>query len=50
MIFLSGGATADADEGMPASIEISTVNISRYLPGIEDIAAVPELAAFKALS
>lgn len=33
-------------EGCP--LEITTVNISQYLPGIENIKNVPELAAFKA--
>jgi hypothetical protein len=30
-------------------LHMSTVNISQYLPGIEDITHVPELAAFKAV-
>jgi hypothetical protein len=29
---------------------MTTVNISQYLPGIDDITRVPELAAFQALS
>lgn len=33
-------------EGCP--LELTTVNISHYLPGIENIKNVPELAAFKA--
>jgi hypothetical protein len=29
-------------------LRLNTVNISQYLPGIEDITRVPELASFEA--
>jgi hypothetical protein len=42
-LFLHFGLAADG-----CRLRINTVNISQYLPGVEDITHVPELAAFKA--
>lgn len=42
-LFLQWGNSAEG-----CDFEMTTVNIDRYLPGIEDITAVPELVAFKA--
>jgi hypothetical protein len=42
-LFLHFGKNIDGCE-----LRLNTVNISQYLPGIEDITHVPELASFEA--